>query len=67
MGCEVKLVIGKVMVMQNIETDLDLTNGARGKIVDIILDWEEPVIDKKKALVNLKKMPLYFLMKLECT
>lgn len=30
------------MVTDNIETDLDITNGVRGEIVDIILDSEEP-------------------------
>ena len=34
----------KVMVTDNIETDLDITNGARGKIVDIILHPDEPPI-----------------------
>ena len=66
LGCEGKLAIGmKVMVTQNIETDLDLTNGARDKIVVIVLN--EPVIDEKKSLIKLEKMLLYFLMKLECT
>ena len=33
---EAKLAIGmKVMITDNIETDLDITNGARGEIVDI--------------------------------
>ena len=31
------------------------------------LDPDEPVIDEKKALVKLEKMPLYFLVKLERT
>lgn len=68
LGCEVKLAIGmKVMVTQNIETDLDITNGARGKIVDIILDPDEPVHHKNSSLVKLEKLPFYFLVKLEHT
>jgi hypothetical protein len=39
----VKLAVGmKVMVTANIETDLDVTNGARGEIVGIILHPDEP-------------------------
>ena len=34
----------KVMVTKNIEIDLDLTNGAQGEIVDIILHPDEPPI-----------------------
>lgn len=35
----VEIAIGaRVLVTQNIETDLDIANGARGKIVDIVLD-----------------------------
>ena len=38
----VELAIGmKVMVTTNVETDLDITNGARGTIVDIILHPDE--------------------------
>jgi hypothetical protein len=31
----------KVMVTFNVETDLDITNGARGEITEIILDERE--------------------------
>ena len=54
----------KVMVTENIETDLDLTNGARGEIVDIIL-WhpdEPPIVDA--PVVHLKYMPAYILVNL---
>ena len=65
---EVKLAIRmKVMVTQNIETDLDITNGARGEIIDIILNPDEPVNDEKPSIRKLEKMPLYFLVKLEHT
>jgi hypothetical protein len=64
---EVKLAIGmKVMVTDNIETDLDITNGARGEIVDIILHPDEPPIDDS-PIVHLRCMPLYILVKLTRT
>jgi len=41
----VEFAIGmKIMVTENIEIDLDLTNGARGKIVDTVLHPDEPLI-----------------------
>jgi hypothetical protein len=64
---EVELAIGmKVMVTSNVETDLDITNGARGEIVDIILHPDEPVITNQ-PIVNLVHMPLYILVKLTRT
>ncbi|KAG2030986.1 hypothetical protein BDR03DRAFT_820266, partial [Suillus americanus] len=63
----VEISIGmKVMVMQNIETDLDITNGARGTIVKIVLHPDEPVVDDK-SLVTLKYLPAYILVKLNRT
>ncbi|KAJ7681501.1 hypothetical protein B0H17DRAFT_910155, partial [Mycena rosella] len=64
---EVELVIGmKVMVTSSLETDLDLTNGGRGEIVDIILDPDEPPVGNE-PIVQLKKMPAYILVKLTRT
>jgi hypothetical protein len=57
--CEVKLAIGmKVMVMDNVETDLDITNGAWGEIVNIIIHPDEPPIGNL-PVVQLRYMPLY--------
>jgi hypothetical protein len=53
----------KVLVTDNVETDLDVTNGARGKIVDIILHPDEPPIGDG-AIVHLKYLPSYILVKL---
>lgn len=53
----------KVMVTQNVKTDLDITNGARGEIVDIILHPDEPPVGNK-ATVKLKYLPSYILVKL---
>ena len=57
----------KVMVTQNVETDLDITNGARGTVVDIWLNPDEPPISTEQPLIKLKYMPLYILVKLERT
>ena len=53
----------KVMVTTNIETDLDVANGARGEIVDIILDPAEEA-DLESPVVKLKKLPAFILVKL---
>ncbi|KAH9971591.1 hypothetical protein BGW80DRAFT_1159948, partial [Lactifluus volemus] len=64
---EVELAKGlKIMVTNNLATDLDITNGARGEIVDIILDEEEPPLPQS-SVVRLHKMPRYVLVKLSRT
>ncbi|KAJ7362358.1 hypothetical protein DFH08DRAFT_840795 [Mycena albidolilacea] len=65
----IELAIGmKVLVTSNIETDLDLANGARGEIVDVVLDPDEPPFgDTGKPIVDLQKMPAYILVKLART
>jgi len=56
----------KVMVTENMETDLDMANGSRGVIVNIILDADEPPVPND--LVVKLKMPLaYILIKLDRT
>ncbi|KAG1836487.1 hypothetical protein F4604DRAFT_1519928, partial [Suillus subluteus] len=63
----IEIAVGmKVMVTQNIETDLDITNGARGTIVDIILHPDEPPISNESS-VTLKHLPAYILVKLNRT
>ena len=58
----------KVMVTQNVETDLDITNGARGTIVGIILHPDEPMISNAEAqTVKLQRLPIYMLAKLNRT
>lgn len=54
------------MVTKNIETDLDVTNGARGEIVDIILDSDEPPISNE-PVITLKCLPAYILIKMAHT
>lgn len=55
------------MLTNNIETDLDMTNGARGEIIGITLHPDEPRIDKAECTVQLKNMPIYILVKLTRT
>ncbi|THH14508.1 hypothetical protein EW146_g5828 [Bondarzewia mesenterica] len=60
----VKLAVGmKVMVTTNLSTDLDLTNGARGEITEIVLHPNEPPL-KGRSVVHLHYMPLYILAKM---
>ncbi|KAI6100002.1 hypothetical protein EV401DRAFT_1894669 [Pisolithus croceorrhizus] len=40
----------KVMVTQNVQADLDITNGARGKVIDIIVELEEAAVPPLCAL-----------------
>ena len=62
----IELAIGmKVMVTSNIATDLDITNGARGVIADILLNPEEPPLDG--SIVTLKHLPQCILVKLNRT
>ncbi|RDX55293.1 hypothetical protein OH76DRAFT_1331288, partial [Lentinus brumalis] len=63
----IELAIGmKVMVTSNIQTDLDLANGARGEIVDIVLHPEEPPIGDA-PVVLLQHLPVYVLVKMART
>ena len=56
------------MVTQNVETDLDITNGARGTIVGITLHPDEPTVSKATSqYVELQHLPLYILVELQRT
>ena len=64
----IEITIGmKVMVTQNVQTDLDITNGACSTIVDIILSPEEPVVSQLHTTIKLQHVPLYVLVKLSQT
>ncbi|THH11175.1 hypothetical protein EW146_g8134 [Bondarzewia mesenterica] len=56
----------KVMVTTNVETDLDVMNGARGEIVDIILHPDEPDLERKPD-VELQHMPVCILVNMQRT
>lgn len=64
---EVSLAVGmKVMVTVNVQTELDITNGARGTITGIGLHPEENDIPNER-IVQLARTPAYILVKLERT
>jgi hypothetical protein len=56
----------KVMVTQNVETDSDITNGARDTIGDIILHPDEPLLPDTNT-VELVHILAYILVKLNRT
>ena len=63
----IEIAIGmKVMVTSNIATDLDITNGARGTVVDVILNSDEPPMGDD-SIVTLKYLPQCVLVKLTHT
>ena len=63
----IHLAIGmKVMVTNNLQTDLDITNGARGVITGIILNPDEPPLEAG-SVVTLKHLPECVLVKLSRT
>ncbi|KAJ8590525.1 hypothetical protein M405DRAFT_736624, partial [Rhizopogon salebrosus TDB-379] len=65
---EVHIAVGmEVMVTRNIETDLDITNGARGTVVDIFLHPEEPQHDEEESTTTLSYPPAFILVKLNRT
>ena len=51
----------------NIETDLDITNGARGEIVDIVMHPKELRINKDASVVRLKYLSSYIHVKMSRT
>lgn len=57
----------EVMVTFNVKTDLDVANGSRGQIVDIILDENEPEHDVDEHQVELHYMPACLLVKMDRT
>ena len=64
----IEITIGmKVMVTENVETDLDITNGARGTIIDIMLSPDEPVVSDLHATIKLQQLLVCILVKLNRT
>ncbi|OAX36730.1 hypothetical protein K503DRAFT_784140 [Rhizopogon vinicolor AM-OR11-026] len=61
----IELAIGmKVMVTFNVETDLDIANGARGEIIKIVLDERETAFSPLAPIVELTYPPAYILVKM---
>ena len=64
---QAEIAIGmRVMVKENVETDLDITNGTCGEIVGIVLHEDKPPI-AQGAVVKLRYLPAYILVKLSRT
>ena len=62
------LAIGmKVMVTFNIETDLDIANGARREIMQIVLDECESKYLASQSIIHLEYPPAYVLVKMLST
>lgn len=57
----------EVMVTYNVETDLDVANGSRGRIIDVVLDEEEPAFEGDRSEVDLHFMPAFLLIKMDRT
>ncbi|OJA15245.1 hypothetical protein AZE42_11257 [Rhizopogon vesiculosus] len=64
----VELAIGmKVMVTSNVETDLDIADGARGEIIKIVLDEQETALSPLAPIVDLTYPPAFILVKMSRT
>ncbi|KAJ8586731.1 hypothetical protein M405DRAFT_907694 [Rhizopogon salebrosus TDB-379] len=57
----------EVMVTHNIETDLDIINGAWGTVMNIFLHPEEPPHDEEESSTTLKYPSAFILVKLNRT
>ncbi|KAG1783655.1 hypothetical protein EV702DRAFT_1190674 [Suillus placidus] len=57
----------KVMVTFNVETDLDVANGAHGEIVEIVLDERETAFSPTAPIIELIYPPAYILVKMSRT
>ena len=65
---EVELALGmEVMVTFNVSTNLDMANGARGHIVDIVLDEREQAPGGRTHFMRLEYPPLYVLVAMNRT
>jgi len=57
----------EVMVTFNVSTDLDVANGARGHIVDIVLDAREHISMEPSQTIQLQYPPVYVLVRMART
>ncbi|THH04463.1 hypothetical protein EW146_g10168 [Bondarzewia mesenterica] len=63
----VEFAIGmKIMVTTNLSTEIDITNGARGEITQIVLHPNEPT-PRNESVIHLRHLPLYILAKMQRT
>ncbi|KIK75367.1 hypothetical protein PAXRUDRAFT_173071 [Paxillus rubicundulus Ve08.2h10] len=64
----IELVVGMhMMVTRNLDTDLDITNGARGTIVNIVVDADESLSTDNNNLMHLCCPPMFVLVKMDKT
>jgi hypothetical protein len=64
----IEIAIGaKVMVTLNVDTDLDIANGARGTIHSIVVHSDEDLTPNSNNRVVLNRLPLYILVKFDRT
>lgn len=56
-----------VMVTFNVATDIDMANGARGRMVDIVLDPRECANSAVNNRIQLQYPPLYVLVEMKRT
>ena len=54
------------MVTFNVSMDLNVANGARGHIVDIVLDGHEEINSNSSQMINLQHPPIYILVWMIC-
>lgn len=60
---EIELAVGmEVMVTFNVLTDIDVANGARGEVVEIVLDDKEDCYSPNERYVHLHYPPAYVLV-----
>ncbi|KIK17865.1 hypothetical protein PISMIDRAFT_85179, partial [Pisolithus microcarpus 441] len=57
----------KVMVTENMETDLDITNGACGTVVGIVCHPDEQTHSEENEIMPLGRLPVYILVKMDRT
>ncbi|KAI6097170.1 hypothetical protein F5141DRAFT_1220170 [Pisolithus sp. B1] len=65
---EIKLAIGmEVMVTFNISMDIDIANGARGEVVEIVMDPREDRYTENDLAIKLHYPPSYVLVRMKRT
>lgn len=64
----VEISVGmQVIVTTNVETELDIVNGSRAEVIQIVLDPRELLFEVNQTIVNLQYLPLAILVKMDHT
>ena len=62
----VELEVGcKVIITTNIDTDMDMSNGAQGQVVHIWVDPQEPAGNGESSVEDMQYPPACVLVKME--